>query len=502
MRSLETEHHEAMIESLRKVALWVEDRVHVTKIWNATAGHMIPKSAASWFYVFGSATMLCLMVQILTGICLALIYQPTASEAFDSLEYLTYQATLGWFLRGLHYWGSNFMVAIMVLHMTQVFLFGAFKYPREMTWISGVFLMLLTLGMAFSGQVLRWDQDAYWGLGIGVAIVGRIPFIGPEAVHMLLGGPIIAGETLSRFFTLHVFVIPGLILAILSLHLRLVLTKGINEYPEPGKPVVKETYVEEYEEMVHKDGEPFVPNGVGKDVMFAAFVLGLMFAAVLVFGPKGPEGMPDPTLIHTNPRPDWAFLWIFAVASLLPPWTETVFLLVAPVLAIAFLILIPFIANTGEKHWARRPVSVLGVVFIFLILGTLTWYGATSPWSPEMEAWSEDPTPPELLKDLTPLELQGALVFQSKQCRNCHSLDGIGGKRGPDLNGVGDRLDRDQLIRQVIQGGGNMPAYGQNLSPAEVDALVAFMQTLHPGKEPAAVSPEIPDTVPGKTAGL
>lgn len=490
-----------MIGSLQKVAQWFEDRLHIASIWNSTAGHMIPKSAASWFYVFGSATMLCFVVQILTGICLALIYQPTASEAFASLEYLNYQATLGWFLRGLHYWGSNFMVAIMILHMTQVFLFGAFKYPREMTWISGVILMLLTLGMAFSGQVLRWDQDAYWGLGIGVAIMGRVPVIGPELVHMLLGGPIIAGETLSRFFTLHVFVIPGSILALLSLHLRLVLTKGINEYPEAGKPVVKETYVKEYDEMVHKDGIPFVPDGVGKDVMFAGIVLGLMFAAVLLWGPKGPEGMPDPTLINTNPRPDWAFLWIFAVASLLPPWTETVFLLVAPPLAIAFLILIPFIANTGEKIWTRRPVSVLGVVFAYLILGTLTWYGATSPWSPKMEAWSEEPTPPELLKNRTPLELQGALVLQSKQCRNCHALDGIGGKRGPDLNGVGDRLDRDRLIRQVVQGGGNMPAYGKNLSPAEVDALVAFMQTLHPRNEPDAVSPEEP-SVPGTTAGL
>src|SRR6185436_1383248 len=164
-----------------------------------------------------------LPILIVTGTCLAFVYVPSASEAYTSLEYLTYQQSLGWFLRAVHNWGSNFMVAIMALHMTQVFLFGAFKYPRELTWISGVVLLFCTLGMAFTGQVLRFDQDAYWGLGIGAAMMGRVPAIGPELTHVVLAGPIIAGETLSRFFTLHVFVIPGSILAIVSLHLRLVL---------------------------------------------------------------------------------------------------------------------------------------------------------------------------------------------------------------------------------------------------------------------------------------
>src|SRR5262249_45074583 len=157
------------------------------------------------------------------------------------------QQTLGWFIRAMDNWGSNFMVAIMLLHLGQVFLFGAFKYPRELPWMSGVVLLLCTLGVGFTGQGLRFDQDAFWDLRMGAAMAGRVPRLGPAIVHMMLGGPIIAGATLSRFFTLHVFVIPGTILAIVSLHLRLVLTKGINEYPIPGKPVVKETYIEDYE---------------------------------------------------------------------------------------------------------------------------------------------------------------------------------------------------------------------------------------------------------------
>src|SRR5438034_382119 len=169
---------------LRKIALWIDERLRVSKLFASTAGHTVPASAGSWFYVFGSGTL------------------------------------------------------------------------------------------------IRFDQDAYWGLGIGAAIMGRTPLIGPNLVHLLLGGPIIAGETLSRFFTLHVFVIPGLLIALISLHLRLVLTKGINEYPVPGQEVRKETYLEEYESLLKTEGVPFYPKAIGKDLVFSGLVmLGILFCA-------------------------------------------------------------------------------------------------------------------------------------------------------------------------------------------------------------------------------
>src|SRR5260370_19324812 len=134
------------------------------------------------------------------------------------------------------------MVAIVLLHMVQVFLFGAYKYPRELTWVVGVFLLLMTLGMAFSGQILRFDQDAYWGLGIGASIASRVPILGPALVEFMLGGPIIAGATLSRFFSLHIFMIPGLLIAFIGLHLLLVLKLGINEWPMPGRRLRNATH--------------------------------------------------------------------------------------------------------------------------------------------------------------------------------------------------------------------------------------------------------------------
>ncbi|MCM3869612.1 MAG: cytochrome b N-terminal domain-containing protein [Pyrinomonadaceae bacterium] len=475
-----------MIERLTRIALWIDERVYISKLFAATAGHSVPRTSGSWFYVFGSGTLVCFMIQIVTGICLALVYVPSASEAYSSLEYLNYQQQLGWFLRAMHNWGSNFMVAIMLAHLIQVFLFGAFKYPREMTWISGVVLLLCTLGMAFTGQVLRFDQDAYWGLGIGAAMAGRVPLMGPAIVHMMLGGPIIAGETLSRFFTLHVFVIPGTIIAIVSLHLRLVLTKGINDYPVPGKLVNKETYIEEYEEELKKDGVPFFPKAISKDMIFSGLVLLGIVGCAAYFGPAGPRGVPDPSLINTAPKPDFFFLWLYGVLSLMPDYLETVLMLTAPFIVIGILFAVPFISNTGEKSPRRRPLAVLSVLFIFIVLGVFNYLGTFAPWSPHMEAWTSAATPVNYLEGRSPLERQGALVFHNKQCVNCHSLGGAGGLRGPTLDNVATRLTGDQLVRQVIQGSGNMPAYGKNLNPSEVTALVAFMRTLHsPTESPA-----------------
>ena len=462
------------------IAGWLEQRAGLGAPIREAASHRVPSASASWWYVFGSATLVAFVLQVVTGICLATVYAPSANDAWTSLERLNHEIPLGWFLRALHGWGSNFMVALVVMHMVQVFLFGAHKYPRELTWMVGVVLLLMTLGMAFTGQIMRFDQDAYWGLGIGASIAGRTPIVGRALVHLLLGGPIIAGATLSRFFTLHVFVIPAVLMALVGLHLLLVLKLGINEWPMPGRVVSRETYRREYETLVHADGVPFFPDAAKKDMVFAGLVILALVACAAVFGPIGPGGQPDPTIIDTEPSPDFFFLWIYAALALLPAYLETILLLTAPVVAILFLLALPLLAGTGEKSWRRRPVAVLAVILIFLTIGSLTYLGTFAPWSPVMDAWSALPTPEDYLKDRSPLELQGALVVQAKQCRNCHALGGEGGRRGPALDDVATRLTRDQLIRQVLQGGGEMPAYGKNLSPAEVTALVAFLETLHP----------------------
>jgi ubiquinol-cytochrome c reductase cytochrome b subunit len=254
----------------------------------------------------------------------------------------------------------------------------------------------------------------------------------------------------------------------------------------PGRIVRRTTYLKEYHELTHKDGVPFVPGAVAKDLFFSGFILLCVALCAAYFGPFGPSGQPDPTIIQTAPRPDYFFLWLYAVLSLLPPSLETPALLIGPVIALGVLLALPFVSGEGEKSWKRRPIAVLTILLVAVALGTFTHLAGYTPWSPIMDAWSGEPIPAQYLKGRTALERQGALVFQAKQCHNCHALGGAGGERGPELDRVAVHLTQDQLIRQVIQGGGNMPAYGKNLSPAETTALVAFLETLYPaGQTPA-----------------
>jgi ubiquinol-cytochrome c reductase cytochrome b subunit len=475
-----------LTQGIKDLGQWLDVRLGWSVTVKPAMDHAIPKDTASWFYVFGSATMVAFGIQLVTGVCLTMVYTPTPDGAYTSLEYLNYQQPMGWYLRAVHYWGSNLMVALMTIHAIQVFLFGAFKYPRELTWVVGCVLFLATLGLAFTGQIMRFDQDAYWGLGIGASIMGRTPLIGPELVNAVLGGQTIGAETLSRFFALHVFIIPGALIGMLVLHLVMVFRLGVNEWPMPGRLLDKRTYEKWYHDLLEKKGVKFFPAAVGKDAVFGAIVTFGVLGCAAVFGPKGPHGWPDPTLIETMPAPDFYFMPLFSAFALFPPAWEEVLLMAGPAIGIAIFFAVPWLLPGPEKSFRRRPFSIFAVVLIMLSLIVLGAKGLVSPWSPRMNAWSGAAVPVEFLENRTPLELRGALVFQQKQCRNCHELGDEGGLRGPRLDDIATRMTTDQMIQQVIQGGGNMPAYGKQLSPAEVTALVAFMRTLHADHVPAA----------------
>jgi ubiquinol-cytochrome c reductase cytochrome b subunit len=227
-----------------------------------------------------------------------------------------------------------------------------------------------------------------------------------------------------------VFVIPGLLIAFVAVHLLLVLKLGINEWPMPGRVVRRATYLQEYQELVHADGIPFVPVAVWKDIFFSGCILASIAACAALFGPFGPGGQPDPTIIQTAPRPDYFFLWLYAVLSLLPPSLETPALLVGPAVGLLALFALPFVSAEGEKSWRRRPIAVLTILLLAVALGTFTHLSGYAPWSPQMDAWSGEPIPPQYVKGRTALERRGALVFQAKQCHNCHALGGHGGQRG------------------------------------------------------------------------
>ena len=344
----------------------------------------------------------------MTGILLALVYTPSASHAWSSLQFLDHNVKLGWFLRAMHGWGSDFMIAIVLIHMAQVFLFGAYKFPRELTWIIGVFLLLLTLGMAFTGQVLRFDQDAYWGLGIGASIVSRVPVIGGQLVDLMLGGPIIAGPTLSRFFALHVFVIPGILLALVGLHLWMVLRLGINEWPMPGRLVRKSTYVREYHELTKEDRNSVRSRRrmEGRDLCCGHHArrhrLRSDLRPIRPYRPARSHDHPDRPQARLRVSLDLCRPGVSAAEPGNACSSSSHLLL-----GIGCMLLLPLIAGEGEKHWSRRPVAVLMVAVIAVTLGIFTRLGTYTPWSPIMDAWTSDPIPATYLHDRTPLETAG-----------------------------------------------------------------------------------------------
>ncbi len=239
-----------------------------------------------------------------------------------------------------------------------------------------------------------------------------------------------------------------------GLHLWMVLKLGINDWPMPAALCARARMCGSITNSRKRQGLPSFLTPRGRTLFFAAAIMLSVVACALIFGPFGPTGQPDPTIIQTAPKPDFAFLWIYAVLAYLPPSLETPVMFIAPVLGIGAMLLLPLVAGEGEKHWSRRPVAVLMVAVIAVTLGIFTRLGTYTPWSPIMDAWTSDAIAPTYLHDRTPLERQGAIVLQNKQCRNCHSIGGEGGLRGPALDSIAARMTEDQIIRQGVAGWG------------------------------------------------
>lgn len=457
------------------VQIWavIDDRTGLSELVVPIFSHLVPPDI-KWQYVFGSATLFVFIVQVVTGTALATIYIPSTQDAYKSIQFITSEATFGSLLRGIHFFGASAMVVLIGVHALRTFLTGSFKFPREANWLTGLVLLLLTLGMGFTGQLLRWDQNAIWSVVVGSEMAGNSPGIGDILAKFILAGETLGGATLSRFTAFHVFFIPGLVFVFIGFHLYLVVRNGISEPPQVGRPVDPKTYRSWYQKLLEDKGVPFWPDVAWRDVVFGVGMIVVIVSLAMIFGPPALDKPPDPTIVQANPHPDWYLLWFFALLALTPPPLEKFAILLFPLVGGLILVSLPFIANRGERHYKRRPWALGAVLLIVLMIGTLGIAGRQSNWSPNFDP---TPLPASVVGTTTGPVADGAQLFNEHGCENCHRVEGYGGRRGPDLTTVGDRRTQEQLTIRILNGGTNMPAFGSTLSPAEVDALVAFLQS-------------------------
>jgi ubiquinol-cytochrome c reductase cytochrome b subunit len=463
---------------LSKIWNWFDERTGTSELIGPIVRHPVPAGTASnktgWLYVFGAATLASFILQVGTGIALAAEYIPSAAHAYNTLNFITNDLTLGRVLRGAHFFGATAMVLFIGIHTARVYLTGSYKYPREVSWLSGTVLLGLTVLMGFTGQLLRWDQDGVWSVVIAAEQAGRVPVIGHALAHFILAGETVGASTLSRFFAFHVFFIPALLFAIIGLHLYLVIHNGISEPPKAGRPVDPRTYNAWYQALLKREGRPYWPDGAWHEILFGGVLIVVIMFLALVFGPPHLGKPPDPSITEAYPRPDWYLLWYYALLALLRPGIEDYFIVLAPVIFFGALILLPLLANKGERSPIHRPWAILVVVAVVLTVGSLSWVGDVAPWSPRFAA---QPLPPEVVGATTGPIARGAQLFHDKGCEYCHAISGHGGIRGPDLTRIGDRLGPGDLTTTIATGVGTMPAYVNALTPDEMDALVKFLST-------------------------
>jgi ubiquinol-cytochrome c reductase cytochrome b subunit len=454
---------------------WLEDRTGLISRLNTVAGHRVPRRS-KWAFVFGSATLFAFILQVVTGITLAMFFEPSSATAYQSLQRISTPGTAEAVVRGLHYFGASLMVVMMGIHLIRVYLTAAYKYPREMQWISGVVMLFLVLAMAFTGQTLRWDQTAVWSVVVGAEQAARFPWLGPFLARFLLSGDTLNASTLSRLYALHTYWFPALLFALIGLHVFLVLRNGISEPPVPGRRVNPRTYKQEYRARVKRDGVPFWPDAAWRDTLFGSALILLMAFLAWKFGAPALSKPPDPSLIQTDPKPDWYLIWYFSVLALWPYGITNLMIILAPLLAIVGLIALPLVSNRGERAPSRRPWAI-GIVIVALgLIFSLTLLGYREPWLPRFAA---PPLTAQQVNSTNPSVVRGAALFHDQSCILCHKIDGTGGLRGPNLSQIGERLTRDQITWRIQNGAASMPPYAGVLTTDQLRDLVNFLETRH-----------------------
>lgn len=404
---------------------WLEERTALPGALRRLLEEPVP-GGARWSYVLGSAVLFALLVQALTGALLALNYAPTADSARASLLFIESEVVAGRLVRSLHFWGATLMIALLLCHLLQVFLWGAYRRPREATWIAGVLLLLVTLGFAFTGSLLPWDQNAYWATQVGMNILGTAPLAGPALQRVAQGGAQIGNLTLTRFYTLHVVVAPLVIAALVLLHLALFRRRGVTPHWSLSK------------EEGEKRREPFWPDQAARDALVILVVLAALVSLAAGFPPEvGPPA--DPAKPY-DARPEWYFLPLFELLRHFEGPLEPLAAFVLPGAGVLFLLAIPFLDRSASRSPLRRLPVVIPFLAAVLAVGGMTARSL-------MAGREERAARRERERVREEIRLRGWELVRSQPCLKCHQIGDQGRDVGPNLSRYGlTAPERDAIV--------------------------------------------------------
>ena len=475
-------------ESKSGLRAWLDHRTGLDSLLRHTLDEPIP-GGAKIAYVFGSGLLFLFLSQIVTGVFLAMYYVPSADHAHTTVAYITKEVTGGSFLRSIHAYGSSAIIIVLLLHMTQTFLYGSYKGRRELVWVAGCVLLALMLGMAFTGYLLPWDQKAFFATTVGTNILSEIPWVGNGLKELLRGGTEMGTLTVSRFFVLHVFVIPACIFAFVAIHVYSFRKAGA------AGPVTEDPVSPKL------PAETFYPKQLVMDMGFATLIIVLM-GLIAYFWPMDLGPKADPADTQFMPRPEWYYVPVFQYLKYWHGSTALLGILVIPGIVGLLLVGLPFFDRSLERRPWKRPVSVglfTAVLLGLAALGIVSHRqdmrnpGVAAQLKAQREATKEFMSAkfePELsgsslsaqnLALANPEAAKGKETFEAQGCNACHGDNGVGTAAAPKLVGVGAKYDAAKIEALLHTPTAKMTAGGMppvQLKDDEMKSLIAYLQSL------------------------